>query len=245
MPVDPQRLEDALRSRFPNDVITRIDSDSTRLKGTMSRALTMATTGEAKILVGTQMLSKGHHFPNLTLVAVVNADQGLFSTDFRGSERLAQGLVQVAGRAGREKRQGEVIIQTAFPAHPFWKELMTHGYHGIAETVLAERQAAMWPPYSRLAMIRATAVARDDAHDFLQAVRQAADGVAMQDVRILGPVSAPMERKAGRFRAQLLLQSTNRGNLHRLLDSLRQSMESSPQARRVRWSIDVDPIELF
>jgi primosomal protein N' (replication factor Y) len=153
--------------------------------------------------------------------------------------------VQVAGRAGREKRQGEVIIQTAFPAHPFWKELMTHGYHGIAETVLAERQSAMWPPYSRLAMIRATAVARDDAHDFLQAVRQAADGVAMQDVRILGPVSAPMERKAGRYRAQLLLQSTNRGNLHRLLDSLRHSMESSPKTRRVRWSIDVDPIELF
>jgi primosomal protein N' (replication factor Y) len=240
-----ERLEDTLRSRFPNQVITRIDSDSTRLKGTMSKALTMATTGEARILVGTQMLSKGHHFPNLTLVAVVNADQGLFSTDFRGSERLAQGLVQVAGRAGRVKRQGEVIIQTAFPAHPFWKELMTHGYHGIAEAVLAERQSAMWPPFSRLALIRATAVARDDAHGFLHAARQAADAAAIPEVRILGPVSAPMERKAGRYRAQLLLQSTNRGNLHRLLGTLRSTMEGSPAARRVRWSIDVDPIELF
>jgi primosomal protein N' (replication factor Y) len=240
-----ERLEDALRGRFPNEAITRIDSDSTRLKGTMSKALTLATTGEARILVGTQMLSKGHHFPNLTLVAVVNADQGLFSTDFRGSERLAQGLVQVAGRAGREKRQGEVIIQTAFPGHPFWKALLTQGYHGIAESMLAERRSAMWPPFSRLALIRATATARDDAHAFLNAARRAAVATAVPDVRILGPVSAPMERKAGRFRAQLLLQSTHRGNLHQLLDALRLTMESSPQSRRVRWSVDVDPIELF
>ena len=240
-----ERLEESLRARFPGESIARIDSDSTRLKGTMSKALTEAASGATRILVGTQMLSKGHHFPNLTLVAVVNADQGLFSTDFRGSERLAQGLVQVAGRAGREKRQGEVIIQTAFPADPFWKALMNQGYHGIAESTLAERRAAMWPPFSRLALVRATAVKRDDAHDFLLAARQAADGAAIADVRILGPVGAPMERKAGRYRAQLLLQSNQRRHLHQLLDTLHASMESSPLARRVRWSIDVDPIELF
>ena len=111
-------LEEAIKKHFPGKAVARIDSDSVRLKGTMDKALSLATIGETRILVGTQMLSKGHHFPNLTLVVVINADQGLFSTDFRGSEKLAQSLTQVAGRAGREDRQGEVLVQTAFPSHP-------------------------------------------------------------------------------------------------------------------------------
>jgi primosomal protein N' (replication factor Y) len=240
-----ERLEDALRARFPGETITRIDSDSTRLKGTMTRALAMATSGETRILVGTQMLSKGHHFPNLTLVVVINADQGLFSTDFRGGERLAQSLIQVAGRAGREERQGEVIIQTAFPDHPFWRELLQGGYHSVAERTLAERERALWPPFSRLALIRASATGRGEAHAFLDRARQLADHAAIDGVRILGPVGAPMERKAGRYRAQLLLQSRERAGLHRLLSYLRDNLEGSQVARKVRWSIDVDPIELF
>lgn len=240
-----ERLEDALRSRFPGEVITRIDSDSTRLKGTMTRALAMATSGETRILVGTQMLSKGHHFPNLTLVVVINADQGLFSTDFRGGERLAQSLIQVGGRAGREKRQGEVMIQTAFPEHPFWSELFSGGYPKVAESTLMERENAVWPPFSRLALLRAAATNREDAHRFLDLARALAQAADVDGVRILGPVSAPMERKAGRFRAQLLLQSRQRGCLHQVLASLRASLEGSKEARRVRWSIDVDPIELF
>lgn len=240
-----ERLEDTLQSRFPGEVITRIDSDSTRLKGTMSKALAMATSGEAQILVGTQMLSKGHHFPNLTLVVVVNADQGLFSTDFRGVERLAQSLVQVGGRAGREERQGEVIIQTAFPRHPFWNELFRGGYQKVAESALREREAAVWPPFSRLALLRASAIRREDAHNFLDSARQSAENAGIEGVRILGPVSAPMERKAGRFRAQLLLQSRQRQSLHQLLAILRQTLESAKVARKVRWSVDVDPIELF
>ena len=240
-----ERLEDALRSHFPDQPITRIDSDSTRLKGTMTKALAMATTGETRILVGTQMLSKGHHFPNLTLVVIINADQGLFSTDFRGGERLAQSLVQVAGRAGREQHQGEVIIQTAFPAHPFWNELFNGGYHGVAARELAERERAWWPPFSRLALIRAAAGTRQEAHRFLDQARRVADASGVEGVRILGPVSAPMERKAGKYRAQLLLQSRQRGNLHIVLATLRSALEGSGDARRVRWSIDVDPIELF
>ena len=240
-----ERLEDALQARFPNEIITRIDSDSTRLKGTMSRALALATSGDTSILVGTQMLSKGHHFPNLTLVVIINADQGLFSTDFRGGERLAQSLVQVAGRAGREERQGEVIIQTAFPNHPFWQELLQRGYQGVAEGTLAERERTLWPPFSRLALIRASAGNRDDAHAFLDRARQLAEHASIEGVRILGPVSAPMERKAGRYRAQLLLQSRERAGLHRLLGFLRDNLEGSQASRRVRWSIDVDPIELF
>jgi primosomal protein N' (replication factor Y) len=240
-----ERLEDALRARFPEDDITRIDSDSTRIRGTMKKALAAATTGETKILVGTQMLSKGHHFPNLTLVVVINADQGLFSTDFRGSERLAQSLIQVGGRSGREARQGEVIIQTAFPQHPFWSELMSGGYERVATAALAEREKAVWPPFSRLALLRAAASKREDTHKFLQAARRIAEELEMPDVRILGPVSAPMERRAGRYRAQLLLQSRQRRGLHDVLNHVRAALEGSKAARRVRWSIDVDPIELF
>lgn len=240
-----ERLEDALRSRFPGEVITRIDSDSTRLKGTMTKALSMATSGETRILVGTQMLSKGHHFPNLTLVVVINADQGLFSTDFRGGERLAQSLIQVAGRAGREERQGEVIIQTAFPENPFWGELFSGGYPKVAKNTLVERENAVWPPFSRLALLRAAAPNREDAHRFLEIARDLAESAGVDGVRVLGPVSAPMERKAGRFRAQLLLQSRQRAPLHLVLNSLRTALEGSKEARRVRWSVDVDPIELF
>lgn len=240
-----ERLEDALQARFPGEVVTRVDSDTTRLKGEISKALAMATSGETRILVGTQMLSKGHHFPNLTLVVVINADQGLFSTDFRGAEKLAQSLVQVAGRAGREKRQGEVIIQTAFPLHPFWTELFSGGYHGVADSVLIEREKTLWPPFSRIALIRSSATKRNDTYAFLRLTRRRAENSGIEGVRVLGPVSAPMERKAGRYRAQLLFQSRDRAALHRLLAYLRTSLEGSTEARRVRWSVDVDPIELF
>ena len=240
-----ERLEDALQNRFPGESISRIDSDSTRLKGTMNKALAMATSGETRILVGTQMLSKGHHFPNLTLVVVINADQGLFSTDFRGAERLAQSLVQVAGRSGREERQGEVIIQTAFPEHPFWNEMFGGGYSKVASNALLEREKAVWPPFSKIALMRASATRREDAHEFLQHALKLTQQAAIADVRVLGPVGAPMERKAGRYRAQLLLQSRDRHSLHRLLAILRHSLEGDKAARRVRWSLDVDPIELF
>jgi primosomal protein N' (replication factor Y) len=202
-------------------------------------------SGDAKILVGTQMLSKGHHFPNLTLVGVINADQGLFSTDFRGSERLAQSLIQVAGRAGREKHQGEVFVQTAFAEHPFWNELFGGGYHQVARFALAEREACAWPPFSRLALIRASSHKREHTWEFLQAAAASANASQLDGVRVLGPVSAPMERKAGRYRGQLLLQSRNRRVLHQLLEFLRRDLESRVAGRRVRWSIDVDPIELF
>ncbi|ANO49902.1 primosomal protein N' [Woeseia oceani] len=240
-----ERIEGVLAARYGDESVTRIDSDSTRLKGTMDKALARATSGDARILVGTQMLSKGHHFPKLTLVGVVNADQGLFSTDFRGGERLAQSLTQVAGRAGRERRQGEVIIQTAFASHPFWNRLLSGGYADVADYSLAEREAAAWPPYSRLALIRASAMQRDHTHEFLNAARNKAEQLGFDQVRLLGPVSAPMERRAGRYRAQLLLQSGSRQALHGLLDALVLALESSKSGRRVRWSVDVDPVELF
>ena len=240
-----ERLEDSLQKRFPRAVVSRIDSDSTQKRGAMTTALENATSGQADILVGTQMLSKGHHFPNLTLVGVVNADQGLFGTDFRSSERLAQAIIQVAGRAGRENRPGEVLIQTAYPANPFWEALIKGGYRQISETALRERELTHWPPFTRLALLRSAAPRKADAHRFLQVARQYLALRSADTLRVLGPVDAPMARKAGLYRAQLLLQSSDRANLHRVLRELCPVFESDPAARRVRWSIDVDPIELF
>ena len=240
-----ERLEESLKARYPGHAIRRIDSDSTRNKGAMDEALRSAASGDADILVGTQMLSKGHHFPKLTLVGVVNADQGLFGTDFRSAERMAQSIVQVAGRAGREQRDGEVLIQTAFPDNAFWKTLIDGGYRQVAEQALAEREQTRWPPFTRLALFRSAAHARSDAHCFLDVVRQELTARLKDTTRVLGPVDAPMARRAGRYRAQLVVQSSDRGELHRLLAELRPLLEEHPSARKVRWSIDVDPIELF
>ena len=240
-----QRLEDALQHRFPDYRIKRIDSDSTQKKGAMHEALAMAEQGDADILVGTQMLSKGHHFPKLTLVGVVNADQGLFGADFRSGERLAQSIIQVAGRAGREDRQGEVIIQTAFPDNPFWQCLLHGGYEQVSADALAERETTRWPPFTRLALLRSAAHRQQDAHAFLDVAKRRIEQHKLDHLRVLGPVDAPMARKAGRYRAQLLLQSADRRALHAILADLRPALENEPSARKVRWSIDVDPIELF
>jgi primosomal protein N' (replication factor Y) len=240
-----ERLEEALVQRFPNYRVRRIDSDSTQQKGAIEEALAAAEQGEADILIGTQMLSKGHHFPKLTLVGVINADQGLFGTDFRSGERLAQSIVQVAGRAGRESRPGVVLIQTAFPDHPFWQRLITGGYQRVANESLAEREDSRWPPFTRLAMIRSAAHKQQDALAFLQRATELIRIEKPEYLRVLGPVNAPMARKAGRYRAQLLIQSSDRKSLHTLLAILRPALEAEPTARKVRWSIDVDPIELF
>ncbi len=240
-----ERLEDALRQQFPERRITRVDSDSTQRKGAMIDALDQARQGEAEILVGTQMLSKGHHFPKLSLVGVVNADQGLFGTDFRSAERMAQSIVQVAGRAGRTSASGEVLIQTGFPDHPFWDTLISGGYNRVADEALAEREITRWPPFTRLALIRSAAHRQADAHAFLDVARRSLEGRCGDTMRILGPVDAPMARRAGRYRAQLLLQSSDRRTLHDALRALRPILEEDSAARKVRWSIDVDPVELF
>jgi primosomal protein N' (replication factor Y) len=188
------------------------------------------------------MLTKGHDFPDVTLVVVLNADQGLFSTDFRASERLAQSIVQVAGRAGRATRPGEVLIQSACPEHPLIVQLLAGGYDGFAGAALAERQAAHWPPYSRLALLRAEAASREQALEFLGKARDVAGRA--EGVRLLGPAPAAMERRAGRFRGQLLLESARRGPLKSLLDEWLPRVAALPEARRVRFSIDVDPLEV-
>lgn len=240
-----QRLEAALRKRFPDYQAQRIDSDSTQGRDAIHQALASAEQGETRILVGTQMLSKGHHFPQLSLVGIVNADQGLFGADFRSAERLAQSITQVAGRAGRENKQGMVVIQTAFPDNPFWHMLMHGGYDALASEALTEREKTRWPPFTRLALIRSAAHEHRLAHAFLDTAKKHVASYGAGQLRMLGPVDAPMARRAGRFRAQLLLQSPDRRELHSVLARLRPVLEDDPIARRLRWSIDVDPIELF
>ena len=239
-----QRIEDSLKKHFPNEQILRIDSDSTQQKNSLDEALEKAKAGKAKILVGTQMLSKGHHFSSLSLVVVVNADQGLFSNDFRGSERLAQNIIQVAGRAGREKKKGQVIIQTEYPDHPFWPLLFQGGYKEIVEMTLMDRKSANWPPYSFIVLIRAQSHRKKYTWSFLEEAKKILIS-QKQNFSILGPVSAPMEKKASHYRGQLLLQSEGRKSLNQSLKVFIDEIERKKFVRRVKWSIDVDPIELF
>ena len=238
-----QRIDGELKSLYHTHSIGRLDRDSTARKGTLDAVLANASSGETRILVGTQMLTKGHDFPLVTLVGVLNADQGLFGTDFRSDERLAQTIVQVAGRAGRRDTPGEVLIQTYHPAHPLLTCLLTRGYAAFAELALAERRLAGWPPFAHLAMWRAEAAQRAPVAAFLGRLRASAS-VRSGAVKILGPAPEPMERKAGRYRMQLLLQSRERGPLHELLGRLVPAVRDWPQTRRVRWSLDVDPVEL-
>jgi len=238
-----ERVEERLLELFPHAPIVRVDRDVVRGRGDMDAAMHSIDSGAARILVGTQMITKGHDFQNMTLVVVLNADQGLFSTDFRAAERLAQTIVQVAGRAGRGSRAGEVLIQTAYPEHPLLQTLMSEGYDGFARAALAERAAAAWPPFSRLAVVRASALTAEAALEFLTEARRLA--AAPRAVKLLGPVPAAMARRAGRYHAQLLLESADRAALHRLLGGWLPRVAELPVARRVRWALDVDPIDLF
>lgn len=239
-----ERIEAALAARFPQVPIVRLDRDVVRRRGDLDEVVRRMSSGEARILVGTQMVTKGHDFPNVTLVVVLNADQGLFSTDFRAPERLAQTIVQVAGRAGRGARAGEVLIQTEFPQHPLLTSLLARGYDGFAEAALAERLQAAWPPFSRLAALRASGKTREAALGFLAEARALAGSVP-RGVRLLGPVPAAMAKRAGRYHAQLLIESQERPPLHQLLDGWLPGVEALKSAQRVRWALDVDPLELF
>jgi primosomal protein N' (replication factor Y) len=240
-----ERIESTVAKLFPGMAVARIDRDNIRRKGELEATLDQIHSGAARILVGTQMLAKGHHFPNVTLVVVLNADQGLFGADFRASERLAQNIVQVAGRAGRAERSGEVLIQSEYPEHPLLASLLGGGYSAFAERALVEREHAHWPPFARLAMLRAEGASMGNVMNFLNAANESAKHLCTAKVRILGPVAAPMPKRAGRYRAQLLLHAPTHTPLQALLSRWLPDLEASPQAKKVRWSIDVDPAELF
>jgi primosomal protein N' (replication factor Y) len=238
-----ERVEETLAALFPDMPIARLDRDVVRKRGDLENVVSRITSGEARILVGTQMVTKGHDFPNVTLVVVLNADQGLFSTDFRAPERVAQTIIQVAGRAGRGSKAGEVLIQTEYPEHPLLTSLLAEGYDGFARTALAERDAAGWPPFAHVAALRTSATTLEAATDFLQRARQLVR--PPRGLKLLGPAPAAMARRAGRYHAQLLLESRDRATLHRALATWVPQVETLKMPRELRWSLDVDPLELF
>ncbi|WP_449657105.1 primosomal protein N', partial [Thermomonas sp.] len=236
-----ERIEELLQARFTEVPVLRIDRGSTRQRDALQGHFDTLGT-QAGILVGTQMLAKGHDLPNLTLVVVVGVDEGLFSADFRSSEKLAQLLIQVAGRAGRADKPGTVLIQTHHPDHPLLHVLIQGGYHAFAEAELEQREAAGFPPFAHLALLRAEAKHADPPVRFLQLAK---DLLGDAGIELAGPLPAPMPRRAGFQRAQLLLTSPQRRQLHAALDALMPPLYAAPDARKVRWSLDVDPAELY
>jgi primosomal protein N' (replication factor Y) len=238
-----ERIEQYLQSLYPDTRIERIDRDTTRRKGSLDAKLEQARSGNARILVGTQMLAKGHDFPNVTLVGVIDTDQGLYSGDFRAAEHLAQLITQVAGRAGRAEKPGEVLIQTHHPDHPLLQTLLHQGYDGFAHAALAEREQAGFPPYRHLALLRCEALKVELALAFMESAR---DCLGDSDaVDLFGPLPAPMEKRAGRYRFQLILQSSQRQALHRLLRPWTLALTQLKTSNKVRWSIDVDPYDTY
>ncbi len=239
--IGTQRVESALREHFPKARILRVDRDSTRNKGTWNAMRQQIHEEAVDILVGTQMLAKGHDFPNLTLVGVLNPDGALYSSDFRASEKLFAQLAQVAGRAGRANKPGEVLIQTAFPDHPLFRALREHDYDAWAKILLAERQSAGFPPFVHQAMLRAEGKQQAGVYAFLQQAREAATKLAMS-VEVYGVVPAAMPRRANHIRAQLLVQCVTRKPLQQFLRAWRPSLDALP-AQKLRWSLDIDPLE--
>ena len=233
-----QRVEETLAARFPGARIVRIDRDSARRRGELSRTLEGVRRGEGDILVGTQLLAKGHDFPALTLVGVLNADTALVSTDYRAPERLFAVLAQVSGRAGRRERPGEVLIQTRYPRHPLFAAIERHDFAGFAESQLAERRAAGFPPFVFEAALRAEAPRLETAMAFLKNARK----TPPDEVHVFDPVPHLMTRRAGMERAQLVMQSSSRPALQEYLSALSEKLfEEAP--RQVRWHFDVDPLE--
>jgi primosomal protein N' (replication factor Y) len=238
-----ERVTAEIESLYPELPIARLDRDVTAGREALGAALGEIDRGYARIIVGTQLLTKGHDFPEVTLVGVLNADQGLFGVDFRSEERLAQTIMQVAGRAGRRETQGEVMIQTHYPDHPLLKTLLAGDYGAFAEHALAERRATAWPPYSHLAVFRAESPERERVFAFLSKLKNHC-GPDTPELAVLGPTADSMERREGRYRAQLLLKSQRRPGLHAKLASCHEALTAWRETRRVRWSVDVDPAEL-
>ncbi|TCV96167.1 replication restart DNA helicase PriA [Luteibacter rhizovicinus] len=238
-----ERLEEALTERFPDTPVIRVDRETTQRRDAFDTLLSSLRDDKPAILVGTQMLAKGHDLPNLTLVAIVGVDEGLHSIDFRASERLAQLVVQVAGRAGRARKPGSVLLQTHHPDHPLLHTLLRSGYGAVAKELLAERKLIQLPPYAHQVLLRADAHDRADVDAFLIQANEAIGDPG--DMRVAGPMPAPMPLRAGRHRGQLLVEADTRARLHAFLRPWQYALAALPTARKVRWSLDVDPIDLY
>lgn len=239
-----ERLEEFLQQQFPQAGVIRIDRDTTRRKHAFENMIRDIRSGRHRILIGTQMLAKGHHFPQVGTVIILDADNGLYGLDFRSQEHMAQLITQVAGRAGRESRHGKVYIQTWHPEHPFFKSLHSQSYGDFAQELLVERQSTQMPPFSYLALLRAEASHRPPLETFMTFAQQLSTS-RDPSIECLGPAMAPLERKAGHYRMQLLFKSPQRQLLHRQLHALIGQLDDSALGKKVRWSVDIDPYDLY
>ncbi|MGL5389848.1 MAG: primosomal protein N' [Shewanella sp.] len=241
--IGTEQLAQALQQEFPKHPVVRIDRDTTRLKGSLEQHLTAIHKGEYKILVGTQMLAKGHHFPDVTLVGLLDVDGALFSADFRAPERFGQLYTQVAGRAGRASKPGTVLLQTHQSDNPILRDLLHRGYGEFARSQLKERQQALLPPAWHMVLVRAEAHSAADADSFLNAF--AALLPQDKEFEVIGPMPAPLDKKAGKFRRQLLFQAKQRQRLQQEFERVQPLVEQLPEAKRCRWSLDRDPQDLL
>jgi len=244
-----QRIEEHLAELFPESRIARIDADSTRKKGSAQALFASVHAGEVDILVGTQMVAKGHDFANLGLVGVLNADAMLFSQDFRAPERLFAQLMQVAGRAGRHTGHGEVIVQTGYPEQPVYQALLKHDYSGFAKHTMQERASAMLPPFSHQALLSAEARDLNVAIAFLQSAKEAAQLLrehqqSTEMITLYDPVPLRIVRVDNMCRAQLLVEASHRPAIQSLLRPWLTEMHALPASRKVRWQLEVDPLEI-
>lgn len=238
-----ERSESGLRSLFPDHEILRIDRDTTRGKKSMQNFLDKINRGNAAILIGTQLLAKGHHFPKVTLAAILDIDSAFYSADYKALERMGQMVTQVAGRSGREEAKGQVVLQTRFPENPYLKLLLNKGYGSFARRLLEEREAYQLPPYSYQALLRADARDMGMAFAFLQEVKES-EPKDMFRVTLSGPMPAIMEKRANRYRAQLMIGSSTRKQLHAYLQLCIKRCEQSKLGKKLRWSLDIDPMDL-
>lgn len=235
-----ERTEDVLATAFPETPVIRVDRDSTQRKGSIQKILDTVNTGKPCILVGTQMLAKGHDFPGVTLVVVVNADGGLFSVDFRAPEQLLQTLLQVSGRAGRGQKPGQVLVQTCHSDHPLLKSLCRGHYLELADQMLAEREAGQFPPFRAMAIFRAEANTMEHSLQLLDSIKPLTQ---TPGIEIWGPLPALIARRADRHRAQLILNADNRKRLNHLLTGVCSELDQRRLPSNVKWMIDVDPLE--
>jgi primosomal protein N' (replication factor Y) len=240
-----EQVETQLSTLFKDVPILRIDRDSTQRKSAMAKLTQKIHEHDQAILIGTQMLAKGHHFPNVTLVVIMDADAGLFSSDFRGMERTAQLVTQVAGRAGRAKKPGHVLLQTYHPDHAAIECLCNLGYEHFAIDGLAERKSLSLPPFYHQVIVRAESGNEQEAMQLLSAMRNDLEPLFAKDVYLVGPYAAIIVRKAGQHRALISIKSAHRAPLHQATQMMTDWLEQSTRQHKIRFAIDVDPLETY
>ena len=237
-----EKIEKKLNDLFPSSRVMRIDSDTITNNKKLIEFIENANSGQIDILIGTQMLVKGHDFPNVSLVGIIDIDSGLYSLDFRGLEKTAQLITQVSGRSGRHQTQGKVIIQTRKPDHPLILELLKNGYKNFSEKALIERKEALLPPFSYIALLRASSLKKNDSQNFLENIKNYFKND--NNVKFLGPAPAPIAKRNNRYTFQMMISSLNRKFLLLKSHQIREYILKR-KLNNIKWSIDVDPIDLY